>query len=701
MNLKKTKFFTKKKAEFCYNFCMMRGTKKLFIPMLFAFSFFSLVQCGEGREEQKKTSVKIELPSQDCNILSVYDEKPSEVGSECFFPFPFTQFFSDGKLSVPESLFRVPEGFPPVELEFVNQFDGFSPASQIMFWHPEGFSREGLPSPEQTVNPTSLVQLIEWDTGERITILVEPDARAKPPFQVLYIRPLVRMKPGRRYVVIVKKGVKSSEGKELTPPSFIKAVLDGSEVEFSGADINPERWEKHFRELFDFAERNGVPKNEILAIWDFPTATDKKILSWALDMRDMIYSERNKISFSIGDVKTYPYRNSEDIHERYRTLIMKSVEGKFFVPDFWDKDQLFEANFLIHIPECVKRRKEKGQKVKVMIFGHGLFGSRRELRSHHLMYVAENFCVIMIASEWVGIDEKARGDIFAGITAKKMNGVQAVEYVVKGLLQGHANFLALALLVKNKSFWDEIKKVVGELGEVDTSKPVYYGISNGGIQGAVFMALTKDVELGTLDVGGAIWTMLLERNKSWDFLRNILFPRGDEWEFEAKKVIAVAQSIFDVIDPISFAPYIIKGSDEFGIAPKKIFYRYSLYDEQVFSTATETYLRTAGIPCIEKPPRRVFGIQWVDASGGYDGSACVQVDPSIPDEQIPPAENIPPNPDPKSQVVRRWWPLVDEGDFVTPHSVPRAVPQLLEMQKRFYEEGKIYQLCSDMICDPN
>ncbi len=660
-----------------------------------------LVGCGiEKGEGEKRTTVKIEFSSPDCNILSVYDDTPSEVRDECFFPFPFTQFFS-GELAVPESLFRVPDGFPPVKLDFVNQFDGFSPASQIMFWHPEGFSREGLPSPEQTVGTGSSVQLVEWDTGERIPVLVEPDARAKPPFQVLYIRPLVRMKPGKRYVVIIRKGIKSTAGKELSSPSFIRAVLDGSDVDFVGSELNSDRWEEHFKELFDFAEKNGVPKTEILAIWDFPTATDEKILSFALNMRDMVYSEKNKISFSVDDVKTYPYKNSEGIHESYRTLIMKSVEGRFFVPDFWKREQIFEANFLIHIPECVKKRKKEEKKVKVMIFGHGLFGSRREIMSHHLMYVADSFCVVMIASDWIGIDERARGDIFAGISGKKMNGIQAVEYVAKGLLQGHANFLALTLLVKSESFWNEIKKVVGELGEVDTSQPIYYGISNGGIQGAVFMALTKDVKFGTLDVGGAIWTMLLERNKSWDFLRNILFPSGDEWELEAKKVIAVAQSILDVIDPISFAPYIIRGSEKFGITPKNILYRYSLYDEQVFNAATETYLRTSGIPCIEKPVKKIFGVEWVDASGGYNGSACVQVDPVIPESQIPPAENIPPNPDPRSQVVRRWWPLVDEGDFITPHSVPRAVPELLEMQKRFYEEGKVYQFCSDMICNPD
>jgi hypothetical protein len=69
--------------------------------------------------------------------------------------------------------------------------------------------------------------------------------------------------------------------------------------------------------------------------------------------------------------------------------------------------------------------------------------------------------------------------------------------------------------------------------------------------------------------------------------------------------------------------------------------------------------------------------------------------------KIPPPENIPPPSDMVSTIVRKWWPLEDSGEFEEPHEVPRRIREIIEMQKRFYEEGKIYQLCSDNICDPN
>jgi hypothetical protein len=116
---------------------------------------------------------------------------------------------------------------PPLDLSFVNSFDGFSPANQIIFWHPKGFSRQDLPKPQETLSANSLVQLIEWETGERIPIFVEPDSRAKPPYQVLYIRPLKRMKPSSRYVVVIKKGIKSDDGQDLAQPSFFKAFVEG------------------------------------------------------------------------------------------------------------------------------------------------------------------------------------------------------------------------------------------------------------------------------------------------------------------------------------------------------------------------------------------------------------------------------------------------------------------------------------------
>lgn len=657
--------------------------------------FLLLIACSS---EGEKELIVINYPNQYCNILSVYesDEK------ECFFPFPFTQFYSDGKLNIPVELFKIPDGYPQIDLERVNSFDGFSPASQIMFWYPKGFSQNGLPRPEETLSHDSNIQLIEHPSGERIPVFVEPDARASPPFQILYIRPLKRMKTNTRYIVVIKKGIKSQDDQEIQPPIFFKALLENKDVRFSGTGEDPKKWISHFREIFSFLESQHMSKKDILIAWDFKTASENKILKEnMIEVRNNVYKFKDKITFTVDGVKDNPYSEDKNLPEQYKYLIQKTVTGSFYAPRV-DGNGLFEAQYKLNIPRCVFANPLSA--FKPMIFGHGLFGSTGELDSNNLIFSAQYFCTPIIATNWVGIDIKALGEITGFASSRKKHMVQIVEYIIDNLKQGHTNFLSLAILVKKQEFWNTIKNKVGNFS-IDTENPVYYGISNGAIQGSIFMTLTKDVKLGVLDVGGSVWTSMLERNRSWDRLRPLLYPMEEEYEIEVKKVMAVVQILFDVADPITFAPYIIKGSEEFDIVPKKIIYREALYDEQVPNFATRTFVRTAGIPAIKELPEDVFGVEKIDATQGYDGSGYLQVDTKIGTVPEYVTKNVSldflKKPDPKSSVVRVWWPLINDGDFEPPHNIPRKVLSVLEMQKRFYEEGKIYQLCSENKCDPD
>ncbi len=82
-----------------------------FISLLLLFYFIFFHQSCSQKE--KKEYITLSFPSQNCNILSRYDDMPDEVKSECFFPFPFTQFFFSGKVSVPAELVDIPDGYPP------------------------------------------------------------------------------------------------------------------------------------------------------------------------------------------------------------------------------------------------------------------------------------------------------------------------------------------------------------------------------------------------------------------------------------------------------------------------------------------------------------------------------------------------------------------------------------------------------------
>ena len=631
------------------------------------FLLFLCVWCG-------KESKIISLPD-DCNILT---PDPNE---DCFFPYPFTQFTKSENnrltLNIPTN--RI---IARTDLSRINgKYDGFSPANQIFYWDPAGFSKEGLPKPEETLDTQSLIQLIEFGTGDRIPILVEPDANAEPPKQTLIIRPLLRMKPKKRYVVVIKKGLLDKEGKLLKSPDVFRELRDDTSTVVS----NGKNWKKHFDEIFSFLEKQKIRREDILVSWDFPTSSDEFIIGEHLGkIKSKIKEMQNQITFSILSEKQDPYKDDDKVPQQYRTMIRKSVKGVLYLPSVQNYSDKVSAEFLLHIPNCTN------QKMKILIFGHGLFGSTKEIILHPQRNIAYKMCVAEIGINWQGIDENARAKLVELVTAE--NAINAVWNTVDNLLQGHANFLALSLIVGREEFW---KKVGVE--NVDIADPVYLGISNGAVQGGTFMAISE-LKRGILQVGGAIWTAMLERNASWNFLKSLI----SKDEKEIKKIIAVAQVVFDVVDPITFAPYIIKGNEQFGISPKNILVQEALYDEQVANFTTRTYVRTASIPAIEKLIEPVFGIDSKRAEGGVEGSGYIQYDTKV--DKKPPEENKPLEDTQKSQVRDYEGEEIDNqfgNKFVSSHEAVRRIPKAIEQMKRFIYEGKIYQICSDSICDPD
>jgi len=83
-------------------------------------------------------------------------------------------------------------------------------------------SAAGLPSfknPDESLAANSPIVLVDIATGERAPFFAEIDQNTVDVVKRdLIIRPLARLKPGTRYVVAIRKGVKAADGSELTSP---------------------------------------------------------------------------------------------------------------------------------------------------------------------------------------------------------------------------------------------------------------------------------------------------------------------------------------------------------------------------------------------------------------------------------------------------------------------------------------------------
>lgn len=632
----------------------------------------------EDVEEEEILTVNI---SEGCNILSPDPE------TQCMFPFPFQQFTRpEGEgvvLDLPDDLLA-PHN-PPITLDRISGvFDGFSPVSQIMYWDPAGFAREGLPGDAETLNADSPVQLVEWGTGRRIPLMVEPDTPGRAPNQVLIMRPLLRMDPGQRYVVALKTGLTDAGGAELAPPPVFAAMRDGLAVANEGG-LDVESWRSRFEEIFEFLDGQGIARSELLCAWDFTTGTDDYLIGGHLAaFRDATYDRQDEITHTVLTDETDPFADDTEIPEDYRTLIHRKVTGTFTAPSILNDAETVDAPFILHVPACAYEGTLTS--VKVAVYGHGHFGNAVEsMANPAVMNLAEQICTVQIATNWIGMDSDAREALVNMLFLKQDDPVAAIFYMVDNLLQAHTNFLALAILASRAGFWSDLG-----IDFVDAADPVYLGISNGAIQGVTFVAMTRSIDRAALVVGGSVWTAMLERNSDWISFKAIMdFPN----ELEVKKFVALAQIPFDLVDPVSFAPYLIRGDTALGIEAKQVLMQEALDDASVPNFTSRLQVRTAGVPPMEQLIDDVFGLEAaVDATGGIDGSGYVQYETHV--DVVPPVGNEPLMEDQHSEIMG------EDGEYVSAHSAVARIPAAIAQMDGILNESLIYQYCTDQICDP-
>jgi hypothetical protein len=139
----------------------------------------------------------------------------------------------------------------------------------------------------------------------------------------------------------------------------------------------------------------------------------------------------------------------------------------------------------------------------------------------------------------------------------------------------------------------------------DGKEVYYFGVSNGGIQGGTFMALTDDIVKGVLNVPGCEWSLLIFRSTDFKSLRPLLTSALPD-VLDEQVAIMMTQSEWDYTDPATFAPHLI-GSPLPGVPAKKLLVQESIGDAQVSNLATRVLVRTIGLDGIdlEQP---IFGV---------------------------------------------------------------------------------------------
>ena len=532
------------------------------------------------------------------------------VGDDCLTPFPSSLIETADsttatglRVAIPDSSLPKPHAGDPLTPARLNLHDGVSPATPFLVYFKAGVEPTQLPSQnalDQSVTPTSTVQIIDYATGERVPLFAELDSHAlENTRQALIIRPMVRLEPATRYVIALV-GLVDAKGKKLAPAPFV-ALRDKGELNKDLAALAPS-----YEEIFTALESAGVARKSLTLAWDVTTASDADSTGHLLKMRDE--------SLAMADSLTYTVTSSTDTTTdpmRYREIV-----GTFQVPWYLADttsmtatmhadaagnpvmNGLGTANFVVDIPACAATATGP---LPVMVFGHGLFGNAKsELEDNFMRQVGQYLCMVQIGTDWIGLAT----DDYPVVASNVLPDFNKINIVTDRLQQAHVNAQVLTRMFLHQIKNDAALKI-NSTAVTDGSQIYYYGISDGGIQGATYMGLSQDVTRGALDVPGCEWSLLIQRSTDFANLQQIL---DIEWAdpLDQQILLAIIQPEWDFTDPASFATHLIT-SPLPNTPAKQILVQEAINDAQVSNLSTRVLARTIGLPGIDLE-HPVYGI---------------------------------------------------------------------------------------------
>jgi len=563
------------------------------------------------------------------------------IGDSLLNPFPTRFHLVDGKIGVPDD-FPIAEEGTELPVDRMRWRPGFSPA-QVSVLRLEEMDPTVLPMDWRNATPgEGPVLLVDLDDERFLGTLAELDAHPEATDPVLLVRPLEALPVGHDVAVVVTTDVAPRPARfdallGRRPPEDLEEVAD------------------HYRDLVDHLEALGVDPDDIALAWDFPVADGSVPLRSALSQVDP------PGTWTFGRIR------NEDDGDRVAPFTWRAAEGSFGVQDFLVDGEVLEVGddgsvtqqgtdtsyLYVHVPESVKDA--PADSVPVMVFGHGIFGQPvlylDDMEDEDgVLALTDEAGFIAVATKWVGLTDADRLDALE--IARDFNRMHSVP---DRLVQAQVNARTLVEMVRDGTIFDD-PVFQGASGQrlPDPDHVLYYGISLGGIEGAVLVGAGADVDAAVFHAGGSSWSTMLERSLHWIAFEYVV---GETVEDPAERQLlyAASQLFWDPVDPVSYV-------DDFDRIP--VMWQECIGDEQVPNLTTEMLARSVGVPVLEPAVRVPWGFTSAEGPFPAGSSAMTQFDP---EEGEPADENRPP-PWSGAHVEPRQWSgaRLQAIDFLTP-----------------------------------
>ncbi|CAN5818072.1 hypothetical protein BH11MYX3_BH11MYX3_39210 [soil metagenome] len=610
----------------------------------------------------------------------------------CMTPWPSSAFEVDDpssatgrRLALPERTLPINIGELPTDPTGWNIADGFSPAAPMVMSFPGGVSPDGLPpndNYDRSLAADSPTIILDMTTGERVAHFAEVDEQADGNLdsQALFLRPAARLIGGHRYAVGITRAVHAANGEDLPVPPGFAALRDGKHTDH----VLLEAMRPRFADVLDALDGAGYPSEDLVVAWDFTVASDAFIHGDMIAARDRAVAalDAHPIAFTV----------SYDMPVDNGTETRRKIAGTFEAPLFLsnngsnnsgthivrDADGLpqlqgfYRAPFTAIIPACAYT---SATPVGMVIYGHGLLGDSDEASNGVQRTTAAELCMV-----FVGTDMRGMSTMDLPAVARALNEISKADEVMEVLEQGLVNHVALVRAMRT-TFATQlfVDPAQGNRSLVDPTKVYYYGLSQGAIFGTAVMAYEPTVTRAVLGVGGANYSMLLERSLDWPRYRTILAGAYPD-PLDVTLAIGLMQMRWDKTEGSGVADVVLGGTAT-KTPPKQLLMQIAIDDEQVPNLGSYWQARSMKIPVLGPTPFTPWGVT-AKPSPLTSGSALVIMDGGAPP---PPATNVPAS---------------DTGM----HSLTRKQPATRRQIGDFFTTGAIVNECSGTggcVCQSN
>lgn len=456
----------------------------------------------------------------------------------------------------------------------------------------------------------------------------EPDNEKK----TLIIRPAVILKEGTRYVIALRN-LRARDGSTIAPSEAFRALRD--QTAMSNPRLAPRV--ARFEEMFGWLTAAGVERSSLTLAWDFNTASSAATHGPLLQMtRDVVQRLPNGPELRNVTVTEYTMAENADIALELRARVEvphymqeTSIRGWTWYTFNNGANGLPQANgttpidVFIRVPRSAVRSatNPNPEPHSVVQYGHGLMGTATEVRAGYNNFIANNHRVIFIASDLSGMS--AEDFVTVGQT---LGDFSRFPFIADRLHQGLTNWVAVMRAVLRQ--FNSLPEVSSRGIRINTDERYYSGISQGGIFGGTYVAVSPDISRAHLGVPGNNYGTLLHRSKDFDSYFTLM-RRAYADERDQLVLLSLAELLWSQVDPMSYYRH-IEAEPFMGLPTHYALFAPAKGDQQVAPITNELAARSdMQIPLMApyenpmNPGSRINGELATTAMYPHRGSAVV------------------------------------------------------------------------------